>query len=119
MINWGKSVSVVPQVIALALTCAACGSDSSGSPAPPAPTASFESGACPTSVAWLPALANARCGYLLVPENRDIVNGPTIRLPVAIIPSVSQPAASDPSSTWLAALGSTHLPRRPLSWPPN
>jgi pimeloyl-ACP methyl ester carboxylesterase len=41
-------------------------------------------------------MANARCGYLVVPENRSIATGPRIRMAVAIIPSVSQPPAADP-----------------------
>ena len=85
------SVRVVALVITLALAVAACDSDSSGGPA-----ATFEPEACPTSVASLPALANARCGALVVPENRTKHNGRTIRLAVAIIPSVSQPLAPDP-----------------------
>ncbi len=78
----------------LALLCVACGSGSSGKVL--VPEAQFEPDACPTSVASLPELANARCGYLVVPENRVHPNGQTIRLPVATIPSVSQPPAGDP-----------------------
>jgi pimeloyl-ACP methyl ester carboxylesterase len=55
----------------------------------------FEWGACPARVAKLLAEENASCGYLVVPENRTKANGRTIRLPVAIIPSVSRPS-SDP-----------------------
>ena len=78
----------------LALLCVACGSGSSGNIF--VTNARFEPDACPTRVASLPELSNARCGYLVVPENRDRPNGQTIRLPVATIPSVSQPSASDP-----------------------
>src|SRR4051794_41036902 len=38
------------------------------------------------------ALRTARCGYLAVPENRRRPTGRTIRLEVAIVPSVSRPA---------------------------
>lgn len=65
----------------------------------PTPTPSvpkFESGACPASVAELLAGFDASCGYLMVPENRTKANGHTIRLPVAIIPSVNKPPAPDP-----------------------
>jgi len=47
-------------------------------------------------VASLPELANAQCGQLVVPENRQKANGKTIRLPVAIIPSVTQPPLHEP-----------------------
>jgi len=78
----------------LTLLCAACGSGSSGNIF--VTNARFEPDACPTRVASLPELSNARCGYLVVPENRVRPNGQTIRLPVATIPAVSQPSASDP-----------------------
>jgi pimeloyl-ACP methyl ester carboxylesterase len=54
----------------------------------------FETAACPDVP--LPALQDARCGFLVVPENRATSNGRTIRLAVAILPSVSRPAAPDP-----------------------
>jgi len=41
-------------------------------------------------------LADAECGQLVVPENRHKPNGKTIRLPVAIIPSVIQPPPKEP-----------------------
>ena len=44
----------------------------------------------------LPALENARCGYLVVPEDRARPTSHTIRLLVAIIPARSAPAKSDP-----------------------
>ena len=53
--------------------------------------ARFEPSACPA----LPALANAQCGYLVVPENRTLPTGPTIRLLVATIPALAS-AKSDP-----------------------
>ena len=92
---------------------AGCGSSSNNvliipTPTPtPAPTATrtssptpsvprFESAACPASVAELLAGFHASCGDLVVAENRTKANGPTIRLPVAIIPSINKPAAADP-----------------------
>lgn len=54
----------------------------------------FEAAACPDVP--LPALQNARCGFLTVPENRTKSNGRTIRLAVAIVPSVSRTRAPDP-----------------------
>jgi pimeloyl-ACP methyl ester carboxylesterase len=52
----------------------------------------FAASPCPA----LPALANARCGYLVVPEDRAQPTGHTIRLLVAIIPARSARAKSDP-----------------------
>jgi pimeloyl-ACP methyl ester carboxylesterase len=55
----------------------------------------FESAPCPTQFS-LPALERARCGFLVVPENRSRPEGRTIRLAVAIVPAVAQPPAPDP-----------------------
>src|SRR3712207_6388619 len=55
----------------------------------------FESAPCPD----LPepvALPTARCGFLVVPENRSRPEGRTIRLAVAIVPAVSPQPAADP-----------------------
>jgi pimeloyl-ACP methyl ester carboxylesterase len=55
----------------------------------------FEPAPCPD----LPepvALPNARCGFLVVPENRSRPEGRTIRLAVAIVPAVSPQPAADP-----------------------
>jgi pimeloyl-ACP methyl ester carboxylesterase len=45
----------------------------------------FESALCPTQF-HLPALEHARCGFLVVLENRSRPEGRTIRLAVAIVP---------------------------------
>jgi pimeloyl-ACP methyl ester carboxylesterase len=58
--------------------------------------AKFESDLCPADQAVALAKLKASCGYLIVPENRTKKNPRTIRLPVAIIPSRSQPQRSDP-----------------------
>jgi len=89
-----SNLRVVALAIALALTSAACGS--SGNSPPGVASPSFEKGPCPSDVASLPELANAQCGQLTVPENRHKPNGKTIRLPVAIIPSVTQPPQHEP-----------------------
>jgi pimeloyl-ACP methyl ester carboxylesterase len=54
----------------------------------------FEPAACPA----LPvaALANARCGYLVVPEDRRRPAGRTLRLVAAIVPARSARPAADP-----------------------
>jgi len=41
-------------------------------------------------------LTNARCGYLVVPEDRSQPSGRTIQLFVAIIPAQSGKSAPDP-----------------------
>ncbi|MFC7450049.1 alpha/beta hydrolase [Rhodococcus daqingensis] len=41
-------------------------------------------------------LEKARCGQLVVPENRTTTGGRSLRLAVAIIPSETQPPAADP-----------------------
>jgi pimeloyl-ACP methyl ester carboxylesterase len=56
----------------------------------------FESAPCPTTPFPLPALENARCGFLVVPENRSRPEGRKIRLAVAIVPAVAQQPAPDP-----------------------
>jgi pimeloyl-ACP methyl ester carboxylesterase len=58
-------------------------------------TPRFETSACPKTPTPLASLKNARCGYLIVPENRS---NPvrTIRLAVAIVPSRTKPALPDP-----------------------
>jgi pimeloyl-ACP methyl ester carboxylesterase len=54
----------------------------------------FESAPCPTLPVPFPQ--NARCGFLVVPENRGRPEGRTIRLAVAIVPAVAQQPAPDP-----------------------
>jgi len=54
----------------------------------------FESAPCPAM--QVKALANAHCGYLVVPEDRSRPEGRTIRLLVAIIPALSAQPAPDP-----------------------
>jgi pimeloyl-ACP methyl ester carboxylesterase len=87
-------VASVAAVIALA----GCGGGGSSMPqfAKNLPPARFESAPCPKKSPAVPAFARARCGYLVVPENRFKSNGRTIRLAVAIVPSVLPKPAPDP-----------------------
>lgn len=55
----------------------------------------FEPAPCPAEFP-LPALRDARCGFLVVPENRARPTGKTIRLAVAIVPAVANRPAPDP-----------------------
>jgi pimeloyl-ACP methyl ester carboxylesterase len=61
---------------------------------PELPAPRFEPTACPPKPATLPA--NARCGFLVVPENRVRPNGRTIDVTVAIVPAASRHPAPDP-----------------------
>jgi len=61
----------------------------------------FASGRCPTPPAPTPELKTARCGQLIVPEDRRHPNGHTISLSVAIIPAKSSTPKPDPI-LWLA-----------------
>jgi pimeloyl-ACP methyl ester carboxylesterase len=76
--------------VILASVPGCCGSHSSTPPVPP----TFDSAACPNVSPRAPR--NARCGFLVVPENRTKANRRTIRLAVAIVPSVSRTPAPDP-----------------------
>jgi pimeloyl-ACP methyl ester carboxylesterase len=70
---------------------------------PPEPTATeslqpayvpiFEPADCLVSI---PPAYGMECGFLIIPEDRSQPDGPTVRLPVAVIPSKSQDPAPDP-----------------------
>jgi pimeloyl-ACP methyl ester carboxylesterase len=64
-------------------------------------TPSFVPGPCAAPPHPIAALKQARCGRLLVPEDRVHPNGRTISLSVAIIPAVATPKKTDPI-VWLA-----------------
>jgi pimeloyl-ACP methyl ester carboxylesterase len=70
---------------------ATAGSEPSGEPA-----AHFETAPCPKTPHPIPALKSARCGYLVVPEDRKHPNGRTIRNAVAILPAKSNHPKPDP-----------------------
>lgn len=55
---------------------------------------------CPSKPAAVATVKGARCGFLIVPENRENVDGKTIRLAVAIIPAVATKPEADPI-VWL------------------
>ncbi|HEY1682777.1 MAG TPA: alpha/beta hydrolase [Candidatus Tumulicola sp.] len=55
-------------------------------------TPRFETSACPKTAEPMKALSSARCGFLIVPENRSKPNGRTIRLAVAILPAQQSPS---------------------------
>lgn len=91
--SWGKAgaTRVAILLVTMALVSAACTSSSTK-----AAPAKFEPGPCPKTAMPVPALATAKCGTLVVPENRSKSNGRTIRLAVAIVPAKSPTPAADP-----------------------
>lgn len=93
---WPTVGLVMVAVISAACSGSNSGSSSTSQSAKNAPPARFESGPCPKTSQPVPALATARCGFLVVPENRANPNGRTIRLAIATIPSVSKTPAPDP-----------------------
>jgi pimeloyl-ACP methyl ester carboxylesterase len=86
-------VVAVGAAVAL-LTIPAAGAASSAASALPAPR--FEPTACPSEPFPTSLPADARCGFLIVPENRASANGRTIRLTVGIVPAASPTPAPDP-----------------------
>jgi pimeloyl-ACP methyl ester carboxylesterase len=56
----------------------------------------FEPAPCPRTPHPITALKTARCGYLVVPENRSRPNGQAIRNMVAILPARSKHPKPDP-----------------------
>ncbi|MFM0515252.1 alpha/beta fold hydrolase [Paraburkholderia sp. RL17-373-BIF-A] len=93
----GADRRVRPAVRALALVsslvCTACGS--SGESISDA-SATFERGGCPVEQAAVLATLNATCGTLTAPQDRSHRSTEKVQLPVTIIPSMTQPAQSDP-----------------------
>jgi len=88
----------------LVMVCASCGQSSSPSSDSAAtmpttaehPPAQFVASPCPNTPKPVRLLERARCGVLVVPENRSKTDGRTLRLSVAVVPSETQPPAADP-----------------------
>jgi pimeloyl-ACP methyl ester carboxylesterase len=104
-----KAHTVRPKVLAvwvafLALAVGAAATWGSGggaapaaaAPGPAASAARFEAAPCPKTPHPIEALKGARCGYLVVPEDRAHPNGREIRNAVAIVPSQSKKPKPDP-----------------------
>jgi pimeloyl-ACP methyl ester carboxylesterase len=90
-----RFVLIVAATCAALLAAAVCGRGATTAAGAADKVPRFEPSPCPA----LPAakvLANARCGYLVVPEDRRRPAGRTIRLIVAIVPAVSSRPAPDP-----------------------
>ena len=84
------------RLIVLSLLTALALSPAKAPAAESAATPRFESAPCPVPAEPIPALQTARCGYLVVPENRSKPEGRTIRLAVAIVPAASGAPEPDP-----------------------
>ncbi len=84
----------------LASAIAAIGSTAGAAPAAPEPFggtgAHLEPAPCPKTPHPIKALRTARCGYLVVPEDRAHPSGRTIRNAVAILPAKSKHPKPDP-----------------------
>lgn len=84
----------------LGSSIAAIGSAAGTTLDPPAfvnePAAHFERAPCPKTPHPIKALKTARCGYLVVPEDRAHPNGRTIRNMVVILPAQSKNPKPDP-----------------------
>jgi pimeloyl-ACP methyl ester carboxylesterase len=87
----------VSRLAVLGLLTAPALSPAQASAADMASTPRFEPAACPVAGGEpIPGLEAARCGYLVVPENRTKPGSRTIRLAVAIVPAASGKALPDP-----------------------
>lgn len=82
--------SIRPVVVAIWVAVLAAPSGAAGA------TARFEAAPCPETPHPIEALKNARCGYLVVPEDRADPNGREIRNAVAIVPAQSKQPRPDP-----------------------
>ena len=97
---------VVGMCAAIVFAASAAAATPTGRAAQAATSGAFEPAACSelrvelggrvVAADSIRALSAARCGYLAVPETRSRPTGPTIRLAVAIVPSVSPTPAPDP-----------------------
>jgi pimeloyl-ACP methyl ester carboxylesterase len=88
----GKDGVIIFALSTLLMASVASGQQSATARVPMVPR--FEPAACPSIP--VKALANASCGYLVVPEDRSQPHGSTIRLVVAIIPARSARPKPDP-----------------------
>jgi pimeloyl-ACP methyl ester carboxylesterase len=84
-------------VAVLVLSIGGCSAGSAFNAGPDAGTTPrFEAAPCPKTPEPIKELKHARCGFLIVPENRSSHRSRIIRLAVAIVPSRSRPARPDP-----------------------
>ena len=84
-VKWKTSVLA----FLLLIGCATCEASFAG-------PATFKSGPCPSDQAKALASLNATCGTLTAPEKRSSSTEREVQLPVAIVPSKTQPREPDP-----------------------
>jgi len=77
----------------LAIGCATCDASLAGGSGT---SVAFKTGPCPPGEAKALTSLNAVCGTLTVPEKRSKPKEGAVQLPVAIVPSKTQPPAADP-----------------------
>jgi pimeloyl-ACP methyl ester carboxylesterase len=91
-----------PIVRTLTVCCALAASSAGAFVAAPTTAGpSFVAGPCPSMPRPIAELKKARCGKLMVPEDRRGASARTISLSVAIVPAASSQAKADPI-LWLA-----------------
>lgn len=95
-------VAVRRGIAALTLGIAVAIAASCGQPKPPTlegaaqSRAQFLPGPCAATPQPVPELKTARCGVLVVPQDRSNPGRRTVRLAVAVVPSETQPPSADP-----------------------
>lgn len=93
--NPAKRLSLCAAALALALALGTTGCSSSGGSGGYL-SVTFQQGSCIADHAAALATLNASCGTLTVPQSRSKPGPARVQLPVAIIPSATQPAQPDP-----------------------
>ena len=83
-------------ICTVAATALPLASPASAGARPTLPVPRFVPTTCPTEPVATTLPKDARCGFLVVPENRAEPGGPTIDLTVGIVPAVSAHPAPDP-----------------------
>jgi hypothetical protein len=83
-------------ICTVAATALPLASPASAGARPALPVPRFVPTACPTEPVPTTLPADARCGFLVVPENRAEPDGRTIDLTVGIVPAASAHPAPDP-----------------------
>lgn len=105
-----RSKRVLSVILLTLLVLAGCGPSSNSSSGSTGRGATFESTSCPFPVTGgvLPPSA-VRCGYLIVPENRQLDTGRTIKVAVAVIKAQAPNPAPDPLVDLVGGPGSSDL----------
>lgn len=105
-----RSIWAVSVTALTFLVLAGCSPSSGSSNGPIHYAPRFESASCPFPVTGgaLPP-SDIRCGYLVVPENRQVDTGRTIKVAVAVIRAQSPHPAPDPLVDLIGGPGSSDL----------